>query len=189
VISAIVLAAGDSTRMGRTKSELRLGPNGLTFEATVRATLAEAGIGVIRVVVPPERVPGCPDVVVNPDPAQGMLSSIQCGLRALPAGVAAALVWPVDHPLVRPDTIAAIVEAFAARGAPIVVPTFKGRRGHPALFASRVFAELHGADPSVGARAVVHAHADRHELAVDDRGIVVDIDTPADYARVLGGSA
>ena len=72
-------------------------------------------------------------------------------------------------------------------GAPIVVPTFKGRRGHPVLFASRVFPEIHAADPSVGARSVVHAHSDRREIEVDDRGVLVDIDTPADYARVLGG--
>jgi molybdenum cofactor cytidylyltransferase len=188
MISAIVLAAGFSTRMGRAKSELRLGPDGRTFEATIRETLAEAGIEIIRVVVPPSRAPGCPDVVVNPDPGEGMLSSIQCGLRSLPEGVAATLVWPVDHPLVRTDTVFAVIEGFATSGAPMVIPTFKGRRGHPVLFASRVFSEIHGADPSIGARAVVHAHADRYELVVDDRGVIVDIDSPADYARVLGGT-
>jgi CTP:molybdopterin cytidylyltransferase MocA len=93
------------------------------------------------------------------------------------------LLWPVDHPLVRSDTVIAMIAAYRASGTPVVVPTFEGARGHPALFAARVIPEFYAADAGRGARVVVHAHDDRVELAVDDRGVVLDIDTPEDYAR------
>ena len=126
---------------------------------------------------------------VNPDPSAGMLSSVQCGLRAFGDELAAVFVWPVDHPLVERDTVVAMIAALKSTGAPVVVPTHGGRRGHPVLFAARVFPELLAADRSHGARSVVHAHEDRLELPVTDGGVVVDIDTPEDYARVFGAVA
>jgi molybdenum cofactor cytidylyltransferase len=189
MIGAIVLAAGGSTRMGRDKASLRLGAGGPTFVAAIEGTLDAAGVGAVRVVA----APGCerPDSqdVVNPDPSAGMLSSIHCGLRALPAGLEAVIVWPVDHPLVLRETVTRVIVAFRESAAPVVVPTYHGRRGHPVLFAARVIPELIAADPSLGARAVVHAHEDRVELAVDDPGVLADIDTPADYARHITGPA
>ena len=188
MIGAIVLAAGSSSRMGKSKAELRTGPGGRTFVETIEGTLAGAGVSAVRIVVapgaprPPERG------VVNPDPSQGMLSSVHCGLRAFPEDLEAVFVWPVDHPLVGRDTVVAMIGAFRASGAPVVVPTHEGRRGHPVLFAARVFSELMAASPSLGARAVVKAHDDRLELAVADGNVLEDIDTPEDYARVFGAA-
>ncbi len=182
MIGAIVLAAGSSSRMGRPKAMLETGPGGLTFADAIVATACAAGVSAVRVVVAPGFERSGPSYVVNPDPGAGMLSSIHCGLDAIQEQVDAVLVWPVDHPFVRLETIVAMIAAFRTGSPPIVVPTHDGKRGHPVLFAARVFPELFTADPSYGARAVVHAHGDRVELAVSDHGVVEDIDTPEDYA-------
>jgi CTP:molybdopterin cytidylyltransferase MocA len=116
-----------------------------------------------------------------------MLGSIQCGVRALPSGITAVLVWPVDHPLFEKDTVVAMIAAFRAGEAPVVVPVYGGRRGHPVLFSPRALPELFTADGSRGAAAVVHAHADRIELAVADRSVLLDVDTPEDYERLVAG--
>lgn len=189
MIGAIVLAAGSSSRMGRAKADLPTGPYGRTFVETIEETLAGSGVSAVRLVVAPglSRLPR--HAVVNPDPSAGMLSSVQYGLGAFTEELDAVLVWPVDHPLVERDTVLAMIAAFQSTGAPVVVPTHGGKRGHPVLFAARVFPELLGADPSLGARSVVHAHDDRLELPVEDGGVVVDVDTPEDYARVFGAVA
>ncbi len=189
MIGAIVLTAGASSRMGRAKAQLPAGPNGRSFVDTITETLAAAGVSTVWIVVAPGISALPRQAVVNPDPSAGMLSSVQCGLRAFRDNPDAVFVWPVDHPLVERDTVVAMIDAFQRTGAPIVVPTHAGRRGHPVLFAARVFPELLSADPSHGARAVVHAHDDRLELPVADLGVATDIDTPEDYARVFGAVA
>jgi len=188
MIGAIVLAAGSSSRMGRPKATLTLGPLGRTFVEAITETLDAAGVVAMRVVVAPGLDRLYRNGVTNPDPSAGMLSSVQCGLRAFPKNLEAVLVWPVDHPLVERQTIVAMIAAFRTGEASIVVPTHDGRRGHPVLFTAGVFPELLTADPSSGARAVVHAHDDRLELAVFDPGVIADIDTPDDYARHCGSS-
>ena len=186
MIGAIVLAAGSSSRMGRSKATLTLGPLGRTFVDAIAETLDAAGVAAVRVVVAPglDRTPR--NGVVNPDPSAGMLSSVQCGLRAFREDLDAVLVWPVDHPLVEHETVLAMIAAFRREGTPVVVPIHDGRRGHPVLFAARVIPELLTADPSRCAAAVVHAHDDRLELAVADRGVIQDIDTPEDYTQIFG---
>jgi molybdenum cofactor cytidylyltransferase len=185
VIGAIVLAAGASSRMGRPKAAMTLDPQGPTFLDAILASLEASGVAAVRVVVRPGRKRRDVRDVVNPSPAAGMLSSVQCGLRALPDGLDAVFVWPVDHPLVLRATVDAMIAAWRTGGAPIVVPTHGGRRGHPVLFAARVLPELFQADGPRGAAAVVHAHADRLELPVADPGVLHDVDTPEDYARLI----
>jgi molybdenum cofactor cytidylyltransferase len=189
MIGAIVLAAGSSSRMGRSKAQLPTGPRGRTFVEAIKETLDAAGVFAVRVVVAPGSERPDSYSVLNPNPSAGMLSSVQCGLRAFPEDLEAVFVWPVDHPLVERETVVAMIVAFRAGEASIVVPTHEGRRGHPVLFAARVLPELHRADPSYGAAAVVHAHDDRLELAVADPGVIADIDTPDDYALHCGALA
>jgi molybdenum cofactor cytidylyltransferase len=172
--------------MGRPKALLTMGTHGPTFLDAIEKTLRASGLFEWRVVVSPELAHRVAQGVVNPDPSLGMLSSVQRGLRTFGNDLDAALVWPVDHPLVARETIVGMVAAFRSGNAPVVVPTYEGRRGHPVLFAARLFPELLAADPSRGARAVVHAHGDRVELAVADPGVTLDIDTPADYERMFG---
>ena len=186
MIAAIVLAAGSSTRMGLPKASLPTGAGGPTFLATIGRLLGDAGIKEVKVVVAPGTHPSSPDLVVNPDPAAGMLSSVQCGVRALSKTADAFLLWPVDHPLVKSTTLGALLAAYRETGAPIVVPIHGGIRGHPALFAARVIPEILAADPAVGAREVVRAHADCALLPIDDPGTVTGINTPEDYKLAFG---
>jgi CTP:molybdopterin cytidylyltransferase MocA len=185
LIGAVVLAAGASSRMGRPKAAMTVGREGPSFLEAILATLDAAGVAVVRVVVRPGEAREAVRDVVNPNPTAGMLSSVQCGIRALPPGLAAVFVWPVDHPLVDKATVLAMIAAFRTGGAPIVVPACDGRRGHPVLVSARVLPELFTVDASLGAAAVVHAHADRVELAVEDRGVLSDVDTPGDYERLV----
>lgn len=187
MISAVVLAAGRSSRMGRPKALLPF--EGSTFLETILATLAAAGIEEPCVVLGGEReeiarAAPFPSVttVVNPDPDRGMLSSVRCGVDALPPDAEAFLLWPVDHPAVRVETVRALADAYRRGRGAIVRPRHEGVHGHPVLFASTLIPELLAADPSVGARAVVRAVPERVvEVEVSDRGVVTDVDTPDDY--------
>jgi molybdenum cofactor cytidylyltransferase len=117
------------------------------------------------------------------------IESLRAGLRALDRQSVAAVVLPVDHPRVQPETVSALIETFRPGGARIVVPSYRGKRGHPVLFGSVLFAELLSSRLPQGARSVVHAHADEtEEVEVDDPGVVVDVDTPGEYEELMGES-
>jgi molybdenum cofactor cytidylyltransferase len=194
VIPAIVLAAGKSTRMGRAKALLPLGPGEAaeTFLTHLLATFRAAEIDDIVVVVGHEaaavvellqRVGATARVVVNEDYESGQLSSLLAGLRLVDRpGVVAAMVTLVDVPLVAVSTVRAVVERYRSTRAPIVRPVRGGRHGHPVLIDRTLFDELRRGDPSQGAKAVVRAHASAAgEVDVDDEGAFVDVDTPAEY--------
>ncbi|TBW36124.1 HD domain-containing protein [Siculibacillus lacustris] len=193
-VAAVVLAAGRSSRMGAFKPLLPLA--GTTVIGHVVAALRAGGIDEIRVVIG-HRAAGLAPVladlgvsaVVNPDPDRGMYSSLTCGLAALPATITAALVLPVDVPLVRPATLAAIA-ARAARGDVLVVhPTFEGQRGHPPAIDRRLFAEILGGDGVGGLAAVLARHAAQSlDLPVIDHACLWDMDRPEDHARLAAAA-
>lgn len=188
-VAAIVLAAGESSRMGRPKPLLPL--NGDTFLghllAQLRASRVERTVvvlghepGAILEAIPEVR----PLAVVNADYRLGQLSSFIAGLDAVGDGVDAVLLCLADHPFVSASLIDELIEAYETTRLPIVIPVYEGRRGHPVLFAARLFHELRSAPRDQGARAVVRAHAaEVLEVATDEAGIVADIDTPEDYER------
>jgi CTP:molybdopterin cytidylyltransferase MocA len=148
----------------------------------VRVVLGHEADGVQTAMALPDDI-----VTVNLAYESGMLSSVQCGIASLPPGSDAFLIWPVDHPLVRVETVDGLVEAFVRTRPALVLPVRGDRRGHPVLFAAALAAELMAAPVSRGARAVVGAHTDdRVELAVDDDGVVADIDTPEAYLEWFG---
>ncbi|HEY2859106.1 MAG TPA: nucleotidyltransferase family protein, partial [Terracidiphilus sp.] len=119
----------------------------------------------------------------NPDYEQGMVTSFQAGIRALSRDSSGAVLFLVDHPVVESSTIDALVASFGRNR--IVVPVFKGRRGHPVLFASEVLEEILALPPSQGANIVVRRDPGRIvELAVDSPGILVDVDTPEDFEKL-----
>jgi molybdenum cofactor cytidylyltransferase len=181
MIAAVILCAGAGARLGGVdKAALRL-PDGRTFLAAVVAAARAGGCApIVGVARPGQVLPGV-ELVCNPTPERGMISSIVVGLAALAGrGVAAALVWPVDHPRVLPDTVAALVAA--ARPGRIVVPVIAGRGGHPTAFGADVWPELAAA---ASARAVVAADPGRVvRVAVADPGVRRDVDTPDDLAGV-----
>jgi molybdenum cofactor cytidylyltransferase len=92
-------------------------------------------------------------------------------------------VWPVDHPYVDLASVLAVLDAARRTGAPIVLPVFEGRRGHPVYFSRECWREL-ASVPDGGARTVVHAHeADLLEVPVVNIGVLRDIDTRADMSN------
>jgi len=197
MIVGIILAAGASSRMGRPKALLPLG--GETFVSCVCRTLTAAGVDDVVVVAGAEleavtsavhRAGLSARIIENPRRDEGQLSSLLAGLAVADRpGVEAVVVHLVDAPLVAAGTVRAVMDAFRRTRAPVVRPIIHGRHGHPVLFARGVFDELRRADPSVGAKAVVRAHAaDACDVPVDDAGACQDIDTPADYARFIGGA-
>jgi molybdenum cofactor cytidylyltransferase len=123
-------------------------------------------------------------VVDNPNWDQGQLSSIKAGIRAVAPDASAALIHLTDHPTVKAETFAAVVDAYRQSKKPIVIARHGGRRGHPVLFDRSLFAELLDAPEDQGARVVVNADASRVVYVdVDDPGILLDLDTPEDLAR------
>ncbi len=188
-VGALVLAAGEARRMGRTKALLPL--EGRTFVEVLIGRLTDAGVAPIVLVlgsavdeVRQVARLSLARVVQNPDPARGQLSSIHCGLDALASDdLDGVFIAPVDTPRVRVETLRRMLDAFPGR--PLVVPTYRGRRGHPALFASTLFTALRQAPPDMGARAVVHGRSDRLELDTDDPAVVEDFDRPEELDPVL----
>jgi molybdenum cofactor cytidylyltransferase len=194
-IPAIVLAAGKSTRMGRPKATLPLG-DGETFLSHIVRTCREAEINDVIVVVGHEADAVRASVatrgvtvrfVENPDYESGQFSSLVAGLRAVDRpGVSAVLVTLVDVPLVTADTVRTVVERYIRTRAPIVRPTRGNEHGHPVLIDRSVFDELRHADPAAGAKPIVRAHASPvGDIAIEDAGAFLDIDTLAEYQRVI----
>jgi molybdenum cofactor cytidylyltransferase len=193
LIPAVVLAAGRSSRMGRAKASLPLGADD-TFLTRIVRTFLDAGVDDVVVVVGHEAdeivgtfaASGLPArFVVNREYDRGQLSSLVAGLGVVDRpGVAAALVTLVDVPLVSSATVRAVIACHHRTHAPIVRPTSGGRHGHPLLIDRTLFAELRAADPATGAKPVVRAHAsEAGDLAIDDEGAFLDIDTEDEYKR------
>lgn len=195
MVRAIVLAAGASSRMGRAKAVLPLGPTGETvLERVIRGLIAGGAIDVT--VVAGAHIDAVRSAMPSTDRRvrlvehggwqKGQLSSLIAGLDAVAdPQLEAILVTLVDVPLVRPDTVAAVLRAWREDRAPITRPVDGDRHGHPVIFDASVFEELRAADPAVGAKAVFAAHrAAVRDVAVKDEGAFVDLDTPEDYERI-----
>jgi len=124
-------------------------------------------------------------VVENPDFRLGQISSMQCGLRAVPREATGVLFTLVDHPAVAAETIAALV----APAAQLRIPRRDGRRGHPIYFSSALIPEFLALPNTSTARDVVARHeAEIAYLDLDDPGILADVDDPEAYRRLLAGS-
>jgi molybdenum cofactor cytidylyltransferase len=125
-------------------------------------------------------------IVENPNFNRGQLSSLKVGLAEVMTGDAnAVVVHLTDHPLVLAATFEALVKGYKKAAKPIVVARYRGRRGHPVIFDRAIFEELMAAPEDQGARVVVNADAERvHYVDVNDPGVVLDLDTPADLLRV-----
>lgn len=120
--------------------------------------------------------------VTNADYREGMLTSLQAGLRAVPQECEAILFTLVDHPAVRPETVARVLDSPA----PIAIPRFGDKRGHPVLLRRAVFEEYRQEPLTAKVRDVIDRHAAEIDyLVTDDPGICDDIDDPALYEQLL----
>jgi len=189
VIAALLLAAGESRRMGRPKALLPWeGRSLLEYEL---AQVAASRIDEVVVVLghrAGELLPLCRGpkvrVVVNPHYRQGPSTSLRAGVAALPAGVGAIVVLRVDQP--RPQSLLdALLEAHLTQGSLITIPTYEGRRGHPPIFAPSLLPELAAVrEEGQGLREVLRRHAQEvQEVAVDSPFVLLDINRPEDYER------
>jgi len=188
-VSALLLAAGESQRMGRLKQLLPLGGSTLievALENLLRSRLQEVivvlGFGAeeIRPRVEAKGV----RVAVNPRYKEGMASSLRVGLDALDPRAEGILVALADQPFIPPEVIDRLIEAFQGTSKGIVVPTFQGRRGHPVIFHRRYMEELRSLSGDQGGRELLHRNPeDLLEVEVDCPGVITDIDTLEDYWR------
>jgi molybdenum cofactor cytidylyltransferase len=192
-VSAIILAAGASTRMGQPKQLLPIDGQPMirhTAETILRAGLPEVVAVVGAVAAPVARVlAGLPiRVVVNLDWRLGLSASVRTGIRAMPAGTTAVLLVLADQPTLRVETIQALIRRYHSTGAAIVAPYFQGRRGNPVLFDRSLFRELTAVRGDQGGKAVIQRHPGLVErLEVSDLGILLDIDSPQDLVRASDG--
>ena len=198
MISAMVLAAGRSRRMGTQKLLLPFGEQPLVAEVVdkvlrspvdqVFVVIGKEGESIIKA-LDGRRV----HFVTNTHAEDEMLYSVRCGLTAMPEETVAALVALGDQPSITADIVEDLVRSFRTSGRGIVVPTHKGKRGHPLLFAMRYRNEILSRHEGRGLCGLLDSHPrDVFELEVPSARILDDIDLPADYQRAIshltGGS-
>ncbi len=190
-IAAIILAAGQSTRMG-TVNKLTIDIDGKPMvRHAAEAALASHARPVIAVTGHQrEQVAAALDglslaIVHNPDYAQGLSTSMKAGLAALPSDIDGAVVLLGDMPRIAPGQIDKLIAHFnPVEGRAIVVPTRKGKRGNPVLLGKQLFLELARVEGDSGARDVIANHPDLvAEAEMDSDGVLTDIDTPQALAK------
>ena len=191
-ISGIILAAGLSTRMGEPKQLLPFG--GSTIIETVIDNLLGSKLNEVIVVVGHEaekikaHIQHKPvKIVLNPDYPEGMLTSAQCGARSISESADAFAMTLVDLPLITPDLINLVINAYVQTEHGIAVPSYNYRRGHPVIFDRRYAADILALDGnSGGVRSLFRKYADDiHYVDVDTDRILRDIDYREDYEEAL----
>ncbi len=196
LVAALVLAAGQSRRMGRRNKLLAEIDGESMIARVVDAVLAAKATPVIVVTghqaAKVRAALGGRDVrfTDNPHYARGLSTSLKAGLEALPAEADAALVCLGDMPQVRPQHLDKLIAAFEPdEGRAICVPTARGKRGNPVLWGAAFFEEMKAAEGDVGARHLIGGHADQVvEVAIDDDGIFADVDTPSALSALRTGT-
>ncbi len=192
MLAAVILSGGASERMGSPKALVPF--QGRTFLEHLLDITKHPSIGVRRVVlgahaesIAREVHLAADEIVINKDWAAGQLSSIQAAMRSLPEGTEGMLLCLVDHPLVTANLVSELLEKFQASHAPVVLPVYERRRGHPVIFSSAVYEELLHAPPDKGARAVVWAHRDKvAEVPTHEEGCVLNLNDPETLQRARG---
>lgn len=192
MVSAILLAAGQSKRMGKLKQLMPFGQSTIVGQAV--DNLLGSAVDEVIVVVGYKAedvikaIAAKPvKLVINPDYEQGMSTSIIAGLNLVHSGVQGVMLALGDQPLVNSQTINRLIEEFYKHDKGIAVPTYQGRGGHPIIFASKYKKQLLKLRGDVGGRQIIEDHPDDVlEVAVDSESIVADFDTTDDYQAYVG---
>jgi molybdenum cofactor cytidylyltransferase len=180
---AVILAAGESRRMGEPKQLLPFAGKTMlqcVIDAfDVDETLVVLGYRADEIA---KSIHGA-KIVMNPSYKAGMFTSVQAGLRALPSRTKLVLLGLCDQPRLQGATVTKLVREFTGK---ILIPTFRGRQGHPLLFDARYVREILAMDATLTFKHFIANHPD--EIArspVTDEGVLVDIDDRAAYEREL----
>jgi molybdenum cofactor cytidylyltransferase len=188
-VHGVVLAAGESARMGQPKALLTIGSESF-LQRAVR-TLYAAGCDRVHVVTGPDAgwadaaTAGLDvDLVANPVPGSEQIDSLRLVLQRLPGEVRAVVVLPVDLPLVTPETVRLLIDTYRGEPAPLLLPFHGAVAGHPVLLDRALFAEILETVLEEGLRSLILGRTQAlREVRVIDPGILIDIDTPDDYRR------
>jgi molybdenum cofactor cytidylyltransferase len=191
MISALLLAAGESRRMGDFKQLLRLDDK--SFVEHCVDNLLASRVGEIIVVTghresEVQRAIGGRPVIFayNTEYKSGMTSSIKRGMHAVSESSNACVLALIDQPRITPNVVNCIIETYEKAHPLIVIPTYRGKNGHPILLDLTLKNEILNMDPSQGLREVVHAHpGETARVEVSDQRVLEDCDLPEDYERLL----
>ena len=193
-IGGVLLAAGQSRRMGRANKML-VEVDGIPMVVHAARSLLASNASPVVVVLGhrPEQVERALEgldvrFVHNPEYAEGLSTSLRAGLAALPASCDGAVVALGDMPGVRAEDIDMLIGEFdPAAGQSIIVPTHDGKRGNPVIWARRYFDEISSVSGDVGARHLIGANPDQvYEVRTDNPGVLIDLDTPEAVAAHIG---
>jgi molybdenum cofactor cytidylyltransferase len=188
-IWSIILAAGESKRMGQAKMLLNINGKIMIEQVINNVTCSDTDNTLVVLgayqdllvdLVKKSGVKYC----INENYKDGMLSSIQCGFNNLPPDYEAALIFQGDQPLIQPPVINLVIKAYKSSNKGIVIPIYKGKRGHPILIDKKYGAEIAKLEPSEGLRSLSYKYPDDvFEVETDDPGILKDFDTIKDYQK------
>jgi molybdenum cofactor cytidylyltransferase len=192
MISAILLAAGQSKRMGELKQLMPFGQSTIVEQAvdnllgsSVDEVILVVGYKAEDVIKAIAAKPV--KLVINPDYEQGMSTSVIAGLNLVQSKVQGVMLALGDQPLVDSQTINRLIEEFCNHDKGIAVPTYQGRRGHPIIFAIKYKEQLLKLRGDVGGRQIIKDNPDDVlEVAVDSESVVADFDTTDDYQAYVG---
>jgi molybdenum cofactor cytidylyltransferase len=190
-VAALVLCAGRSSRMGAFKPLLPLGQEtvierviNLFRKSGIVDVVVVLGHGAEGIIPLLERCGVRP--VINDRYDEGMFSSVKVGVAELDRNHRAFFLLPVDIPLVKPETLATLIATFQEREIDVCRPCFRGRHGHPPLISSSLIPAILDFADCGGLRALLSRYRERTvDVAVEDPGILIDMDTCGDYAVAL----
>lgn len=191
-VAAIVLAAGQGSRMGGGKLLLPLGDT-TVIECSVQNLISVpisnlvVVIGVYGEAIKRQLQKFSAKFAINPDPSSDMAESIRCGLKVVnPLEIKAFLILPADIPLILPKTVRMLVASLLDSDKSIAVPLFRNRRGHPVVFRSSLYEQVMNFRSPQGIRPLVHGDLYQVLLVeVEDEGVIADLDNWDDYRRLL----
>jgi molybdenum cofactor cytidylyltransferase len=191
MISAILLAAGESNRMGQPKQLMPFDQSTIverTIDNLLNSAVSETIVVLgyreqdVRKTIADQPV----KIAINPDYQQGMSASVIAGLKQVDKRAQAVLIALGDQPFVDSQTINTLVEAFIANNRGIIIPVYQGRRGNPVIFAIKYKGELWNLKGDIGGREIINHHPDDVlEVSVNCEGVLLDIDTAENYTSMI----
>ena len=187
---AIVLAAGESKRMGFPKMLLDI--NGSSMLGTVINNIKGSDVDNVLVVLGAYNDILAPLVTnyfvnscYNENYKDGMLSSVKCGIRYLPHDIEAVLIFQCDQPFIRPDVINKVIKSYRNSDKGIIIPVCNNKRGHPLLLDKQYTPEIEKLDANGGLRSLALLYSeDVLEIETGDNGILMDFDTYEEYNSI-----